>query len=163
MIRLLRRRFIYAGIFLACIALLAFALFLQHVKGLEPCPLCVLQRVAFVGVGITALIAALHHPLGWGRYVYGIFVVIFSLAGVGVAARHVWVQYFPPPAMGCAADLGYLLELPLAYAFPAIFRGTGECGESPWSFLWLSIPEWALVWFVIFTVTAVFATVKARA
>lgn len=151
-------RQIYAGIFLICCALLGFALYLQHVQGLEPCPMCVLQRYAFVGVGVIALLAALHNPVSTGRRAYSALLVVVSLLGGGVATRHVWLEHNPPKVFDCGADLGYMMEsLPLADALPMIFRGTGDCTQVLWRFLGLSIAEWALIWFSIFLVAAIIA------
>lgn len=156
-------RWICLGIFAACAGMLAFAIFyLQGKLYLDPCPMCVLQRYAFFLVGMTALVAAIHNPDFRARRVYGGFIGFFSLLGGGVAANHTWVQYFPPANAGCAAgDLGYLVNtFSLAQALPKIFAGSGECSEVKWRFLALSIPEWALVWFVAFFLFGMFAMLK---
>jgi protein dithiol:quinone oxidoreductase len=156
-------RLLGLGIFASCLAMLGFAIwYLQGQLYLAPCPMCVLQRYCFAAVGITALIGALHNPDFRGRRVYGGFIALFAALGAGVAARHTWIQYFPPENAGCAAgDLGYLVNtFSLAQAFPKIFAGTGECSEVHWKFLALSIPEWALVWFVGFILFGLFALLK---
>lgn len=155
-------RLVFAGIFIACTALIAYGLYMQHALALEPCPMCILQRYAFVLIGFVALVGAIHGPHGWGVAVYGGLVALFAVAGGGVAIRHSWLQHFPNPQQSCGADLEYLLELPLSRGLPAIFRGTGECSEVQWKFLGLSIPEWALVWFGIFVVAVVLLLVKWR-
>src|SRR6266566_5301168 len=153
--RLLTPRRVYGAIFFACVALMGFALYLQHAQALEPCPMCILQRYAVIAIGVVALIAMLHAPRGWGLGVYCVLVALLAIAGGGVALRHSWLQHFPNPSQTCGADLGYLLELPFSRAWPAIFRGTGECSAVQWSFLGLSIPEWALVWFAVFLLVVV--------
>jgi len=161
MIRLFAPRVVFAGIAAACVALIGFALYLQNAKALEPCPLCILQRYAFIAVGVVALAAAIHGPRGLTLKIYGVLTTLFAVAGAGVAARHSWLQHFPGNAQSCGADLDYLLSsLPLSRALPAIFRGTGACSDIQWSFLGLSIPEWALVWFTIFAAIAAAVTVK---
>lgn len=156
-------RVVFAGVFLVCTALIGFALYLQHALALEPCPMCVLQRYAFIAIAGVALIAAVHNPRGIALVAYGVLVVLLALTGGGIAARHSWLQHFPVKSFSCGADLGYLLNtFPLAKALPTIFSGTGECSKVEWRLLGLSIPEWALVWFVIIAAIAVLATVKLR-
>ena len=103
------RRWIHAGMFAVCVGLIAFAMVLQHVMDLEPCPMCILQRYAFIGVGIIALVAAVHAPRQWGRWVYSVLLILVSGMGAGVAARHAWLEHNPPQIFDCGADLGYSL------------------------------------------------------
>src|ERR1043165_5486604 len=121
--RFLKPRVVFAGIFIACTALIAYALYMQHALGLEPCPMCILQRYAFFMVGFVALAGAIHGPARVGTWIYGVGVILFSVLGGGVAIRHSWLQHFPNPQKSCGVDLEYLLELPLSSGFPAIFRG----------------------------------------
>lgn len=156
-------RLVFAGVFVVCAALIVFALYLQHVETLEPCPMCILQRYAFIAIAAAALVGAIHNPRGGALVAYSSLVVLFALTGAGIAARHSWLQHFPVKSFSCGADLGYLLNtFPLAKALPAIFSGTGECTKVDWRFVGLSIPEWALVWFVIFTAVAILAAIKLR-
>lgn len=156
-------RAVFAGVFVVCAGLLAYALYLQHMEALEPCPMCILQRYAFIGIGAVALVAALHNSRGTALTVYSGLIVLIAVAGGGVAIRHSWLQHFPPKSLSCGADLGYLLNtFPLAKALPTIFAGTGECSSVQWKLLGLSIPEWALVWFVIFAVGAIVTAAKLR-
>lgn len=156
-------RLVFGAVFAASVVLLAFALYLQHVQVLEPCPMCILQRYAFIGIAALALIAALHASRGPMLKVYAGLIGLAAVAGAGVAARHAWLQRFPVETYSCGADLGYLLDtLPLSRALPAIFAGTGECSEVQWRLLGLSIPEWALVWFVIFAAVAVVVLLRTR-
>lgn len=148
-------RIVFAAIFLACAALIAFALFLQERQGLEPCPMCVLQRYAFVAIGIVALAAAIHGPRGALLKAYGVLVALLAVIGGGIAARHSWLQHFPPQTESCGTDLEFLVNtFPISQALPKIFAGTGSCSKVDWKMLGLSIPEWALVWFAIFAAAA---------
>ena len=136
--------------FAACALLAAFAYYLQFYEGLEPCPLCIFQRVAMIALGGVFLVAALHNPSGAGGRVYGVLIALVAAIGAGVAGRHVWLQSLPPDQVpACGAGLDYMLEtFPLTEAIRMVLRGTGDCAESVWSFLGLSIPAWTLIWFV---------------
>jgi disulfide bond formation protein DsbB len=148
-------RLYFAAIFAVCFGLIGFGLYLQEVKGLEPCPMCILQRYAFVALGLVALVAAIHGPRGIALKVYGVLEILIAIAGGGVAVRHSYIQHFPPKIETCGTDLEFLLgNFPLAQALPKIFTGTGSCSKVDWTMMGLSIPEWALVWFVIFAVAA---------
>ena len=147
------QRMLLAGGFAACAALMATALWLQHVEGLEPCPLCVLQRGAVIVLGVVMLAGAIHDPGTTGRRVYGALVTLAAIAGAGVAGRHVWLQNLPPgQAPECGPGLEYMLgAFPLTEVIEMVLRGSGECAEVLWTFLALSIPEWTLLTFVAFT------------
>lgn len=153
-------RLIYLFGFLVCAGLLGFALYLQHVKFLDPCPLCIFQRIVFILFGVVCLIAALHNPARWGRRAYPIIGVILSATGIALAARHVWLQRFPE-SIQCGAGLEYMLEqFPLTEVFSMVLEGSGECADVLWRFLGLSIPEWTLVVFVLFLLTTLFFSVR---
>ena len=157
-------RLIYLVIFLACAGLIGFALYLQHSLGLEPCPMCILQRYAFIVVGVIALAAAIHDPALLGRRVYSALLAVMAASGGGVAIRHVYLEHNPPKIFDCGADVGFMLEsFPLTEALPMIFRGTGDCTKVPWRFLSLSIAEWSLICFVLLIVAAIVAAlIKPR-
>lgn len=157
-------RLIFAAMFVVCAGLVGFGLYLQHAKGLEPCPMCILQRYAFVAIAAIALIAALHDPRITGRRIYGALLALAAATGGGIAIRHVYLEHNPPPVYDCGADFGYMIEsFPLADLLPMIFKGTGDCTKVPWRFLGLSIAEWALIWFTIFLIAAIAAAlVKPR-
>ena len=153
-------RLIYLAIFLVCAGLIGFALYLQHSLGLEPCPMCILQRYAFIVVGVIALAAAIHNPSVLGRRIYSALLVIMAAAGGGVAIRHVYLEHYPPKIFDCGADMGFMLEsFPLTQALPMIFRGTGDCTKVVWQFLGLSIAEWSLICFALLIVAAIVAAV----
>lgn len=139
---------IYGAVVAVVVALLGAALYYQHVEGLEPCPLCILQRYAFVAVGAAALLAALAGARRWGS-VAGAVALVAALAGAGTAARHVWIQLHPE-SLACGPGLATMIEnFPLYEVLPKVFRGSGDCGAIDWSFLGLGMPAWALVWFVL--------------
>jgi len=157
-------RHLFLAVFLVCAGLLGFGLYLQHVQHLEPCPLCILQRYAFVATGIFALIGALHRPARVGSALYGLLIALAAGAGAGVAGRQVWLQHNPTPALDCGPDLDYMLgAFPLSQVLPKIFKGEGDCAKVVWNFLGLSIPEWALLWFVLLAVAGLYLLlVRAR-
>jgi protein dithiol:quinone oxidoreductase len=130
-----------------CLALLAYAWYAQAILHLEPCPLCIFQRVGVAASAVLFVLAALHHPRGWGAPVYGALLVLAALATMGVAARHLWIQHQPEGAVpACGATLSYMLEVfPLADVIRKVLSGSGECARITWSLLGLSMPGWVLV------------------
>jgi protein dithiol:quinone oxidoreductase len=163
MTALLRPRPIHLAVFLTCAALMAFGLYLQHAEGLEPCPLCILQRYAFVVSGVIALVAAIHGPGRIGAWIYGFLLVLAAGTGAGIAGRQTWLQHNPPKALDCGPDLAYMIEsFPLGEILPKIFKGEGDCAKVVWKFVGLSIPEWALLWFIAIIVAAVAAALATR-
>lgn len=148
--------------FVACAGMLAFGYYLQFAQGIQPCPLCMLQRLAFLITGVVSLVAALHHPDRIGARVYGAIIALAALAGAAVAARHVWLQHTPAnerPA--CGPGLDYLLSTfgPLE-SFSRILRGSGECGVVDWTLLGFSIPELTLPSFIFFAAWASFLALR---
>lgn len=142
------------ALFSLCAALLAFGLYLQHVRGIEPCPMCIMQRYAMAACGLIGLIAGLHNPKGRSLYLYSGLLGVAALAGAGVAARQSWLQWFPPAVSECGPGLEYMLEsFPLASALPMIFRGAGDCSAIDWTFLGLSIANWSFVVFALVLVS----------
>ena len=134
--------------FSICAALMGFALYAQHVLLLDPCPLCVLQRVAVIALGAVFLLAAIHDPAGWGRRVYAAMIFIVAGGGLGVASWHWRLQNLPPGDVpACGPGLDYMLEnFALFEALSMVFKGSGECADVVWSFLGLSMPAWVAVW-----------------
>jgi disulfide bond formation protein DsbB len=132
--------------FLACVALMAYALYAQQVLGLAPCPLCIFQRVAVISVGVVFLIAALHNPSGLGARVYGALILLAAFCGMGISARHIWIQAQPPGTVAaCGADLNFLMDImPITEVVKKVLTGSGECGKVDWTFLGLSMPWWVL-------------------
>lgn len=149
--QIMNRRLAYLAGTLACAALLGYGLWLQHVDGLEPCPLCVFQRIAFIALGLIFLAAAIHGPGRRGAIVYAVLGVVAAAAGAGIAGRHVWLQNLPADKVpACGPGLQYMIEqFPLARMIEKVLSGSGECASVDWSFLGLTIPGWALLWFVL--------------
>jgi disulfide bond formation protein DsbB len=163
MLALLQRpRLPFALLFAVCGGLLAAAIYIQFIGQLQPCPMCILQRYAFTGIILVALVGALHGPRsGLARRLYGGLILLASLAGGGIAAWQSWIQRFPPELPECGPGLEYMLEsFPLTSALPMIFRGAGECSVIDWSFLGLSIANWSLVCFSLIAVAAILAMAR---
>ena len=138
--------------------LLGYGYILEYAEGLAPCPLCILQRVAFVALAVVLLSAAAHRPRSrGGTRTYGVIAGIVAAGGAGIAGWHIHLQNLPPgEAPECGPGLEYMLNsFPLSETVVMIFTGSGECAEVSWSFLSLSIPWWALVWFVVLGVIAI--------
>ncbi len=156
-------RLLYLAGAVACTALLGYGLWLQHVDGLEPCPLCVFQRIAFIALGLVFMTAALHGPRRRGAIVYGVLGVIAAAVGAGVAGRHVWLQSLPPDQVpACGPGLQYMLEqFPLQRMIEKVLSGSGECASVDWSFLGLTIPGWAFAWFVLLGIYALWLIWRA--
>lgn len=148
-------RRLYLALFLVASALLGFGLYLQHGLGLEPCPMCIMQRYAFALAALIALLAAIHDPRRQGVRIYAALIGLAASTGGAIAARQSWMQFDPPPIPECGPGLEFMLEsFPLAQALPMIFRGAGDCAVVEWSFLGLSIANWSLL---SFAATALFA------
>ena len=143
---------------------MGYALYAQYGLGLEPCPLCIFQRVGVIAMGVVFLLATLHHPKRWGTYVYAVLIGLTSLATAGVAARHVYVQSLPPGTVpSCGAPLDVLLKVnPLTEVIRKVLVGGGECQEVNWQFLGLSMPAWVLVAAVVLGFVGVVANSRVR-
>ena len=141
--------------FLACLAAMAGALYLQHVDGLEPCPLCIFQRVGVIAAAVILLIASLHGPKGVGVRLYGALTALAALGGGAVAARHIWLQNLPADQVpACGPSVDYMLDvLPWFEVLSTALKGTGDCAEVVWRFLGLSIPGWTAVFFSLLVIT----------
>jgi disulfide bond formation protein DsbB len=145
-----RRLLNFAG-FIIIVALLGYAYYAQYRLGLEPCPLCIFQRIALAVLGLVFLIAGLHNPRGWGSTVYAVLIGIAALSAVGVAARHLYVQSLPPGTIAaCGAPLEVLLQFtPVTEVIRKVLTGSGECSQINWRFLGLTMPAWVLIWAVL--------------
>ena len=143
-------RTLYALGFIMCVVMMGAALFyFQRFLGLEPCPLCILQRVVVISLGVVLLMAAIHGPSGWGNRVYGGLIMLIAGSGAAVAGRHVWLQSLPADQVPeCGPTLDYILQVfPLSEALQLVLRGSGECAKVEWQLLGLSIPGWTLIAF----------------
>jgi protein dithiol:quinone oxidoreductase len=132
---------------LVCLGLLAYAWYAQRVLGLEPCPLCIFQRVGIALCALLFLLAALQNPGRVAGRVYGALLLLAAAATAGVAARHLWIQHLPEGSVpACGASLGYLLDIfPLTDVIRKVLTGSGECARVSWRFLGLSMPGWVLL------------------
>lgn len=131
----------------ACFAMLAYAYYAQYVQHLEPCPLCMFQRVTILALGIVFVVAAAHDARGWGRYLYAALIAVAALATVGIAARHLYIQSLPPGSVpSCGAPLDVLVRMfPITTVIAKVLRGGGECALVNWTFLGLAMPAWVLI------------------
>ena len=149
---LVTRRNLFLTGFLISVLLIVYVLYAQYVLGLEPCPLCILQRVAVIAFGISFLLLALKSPQSkQSKFLSSLLLVMISSAGVGIAARHVWLQNLPPDKVpGCGPGLDFMMaNFPLSEVLEMVFSGSGECAEISWSFAFLSMPAWALIWLIV--------------
>lgn len=159
-----RSQFLFG--FMACVALLGYAVYAQYGELFEPCPLCIFQRMALAAVAAFAFLGALHAPRSRaGRGVYGMLAFLAAGTGAGVAARHVWLQHLPPDQVpACGPGLAYMLESMPSYldVFKKVLQGSGECAEVNWTFLGFSMPEWTLLCFVLLAIGALSAGFRSR-
>jgi disulfide bond formation protein DsbB len=132
---------------LTCAGLLAYAYYAQFVMHLEPCPLCIFQRVGVFALGVIFAIAAAHDPAGWGRRLYAALIGVAALATVGVAARQLYIQSLPAGSVpACGASLDFMLKVfPLTDVLVKVLSGSGECAKIDWRFLGLAMPAWVLI------------------
>ena len=152
---------------LACAGMVSYAIYVQHVDFLDPCPLCVFQRMVYLWIGAVALVAFIHNPGYLGKWIYGGLITAGGLVGAGIAGRHLWLQSLPPDQVpDCGMGLNYMLEtMPFNQVLMEVFYGSGECAEVYWTFLGISLPGWSFLWYVAFTVgtiTVLIMTGKAR-
>ena len=157
----LNTRVAYATLAVVSLGLIGVGLLLQHVVGLDPCPLCIFQRIAYFAVALFALLAASLSPRASSRWVGGL-ALLSALTGVGIAGWHVWLQ-LNPQGMSCGPGLATMLEnFPLTEVLPKVFRGSGDCSESAWTLLGLTIAEWSLLWFVILSAATMYVLFARR-
>lgn len=134
---------------LCCASLFGFALYNQYVNYLDPCPLCILQRLAFLWMGLFALLAFIHNPARRGQKIYAWLLALGAGMGAFIAGRHVWMQNLPADEVPeCGPGLNYMLEnFPLAEVVSSVFNGSGSCAEVKWSFLGMTMPMWTFIWY----------------
>lgn len=149
-----RPRLVLALIAAVSVALLAFGMYLQLVVGLEPCPMCIVQRYALILVALVAGVAACFKGRGWS-VAGAVGMGAFAAFGAFTAARQSWLQWNPPEILSCGRDFfGMIESFPLRRAIPMIFRGSGDCTKIDWTFLGLTIANWSFLWFAAFTLLA---------
>ena len=148
-------RLLFLAQFAVCASLLAYGFYLQYVEFLDPCPLCMVQRVFFAAIGAVGLLAGIHGATGLARRIYAGLMVLLSFGGAGVAGRQIWLQHSPDGhLLECGAGLGSMLDtMPLFDVISKVLAGTGDCAVVQWTFLGFSIPEWAMLCFVLMLCT----------
>lgn len=158
-------RWLYLAGALFAAGLMCFGLYLQYVKHEDPCPLCMVQRVIFIAILVVFALAALHGPKRVGERVYAAFIVLLSLFGAGVAARHIWIQNLPKDQVPtCGPGLDYMLEtMPMSDVLKQLMHGSGECAAKGWTFLTLGIPEWSLLCYLALGVWALMIAFRKKA
>lgn len=146
-----------------CASMISYALYVQHVLFIDPCPLCVFQRIAFISMGVFGLLAFIHNPGRAGRWVYTGLISLSGVVGASIAGRHVWLQHLPPDQVpGCGMGLNYMLEtLPFTEVLAEVLHGSGECAEVAWTFLGLSMPNWSLLWYIGLTLITILLVAKS--
>ena len=145
--QLSKRQKFFLG-FLFCSGLMAYALFAQYFLNLEPCPLCIFQRVAVISMGIIFLICSLLEPKSsLAKIISSTLFITSGSFGVAVASRHVWLQNLPSDQVpGCGPGLDFMMStFPINEVFEMVFNGSGECATIDWSFLSLSMPAWVII------------------
>ncbi|OGS97298.1 MAG: disulfide bond formation protein DsbB [Gallionellales bacterium RBG_16_56_9] len=155
-------RWLYLAGALFAGGLMGFGLYLQYVKHLDPCPLCMVQRVVFIAILAAFALAALHGPKRRGERVYAALIALLALSGVAVAGRHIWIQNLPKDQIpACGPGLDYMLEtMPMGAVLKQLMHGSGECAAKGWTFLTLGIPEWSLLCYLALGVWAVLIALR---
>lgn len=135
---------------LGSVLIMIGALYLEHGVGLEPCPLCILQRLAVIGFGLVSLVAAIHGPKRTGQRIYAALAFVMAAAGAGVAGRQIWLQQVPADELpACLPSLDYMLEaLPFREVISLMLHGSADCAKITWTLFGISIPEWSLLAFI---------------
>ena len=161
-----RAQYLAGGV--ACVGLLAYAIFEQFQMGIEPCPLCIFQRIVFIVMAILFFVAAAHGTRGAGRRVYALLILVAAAFGAGIAGYHLWVQHLgPDPTAGCAPGWNYMVEnYSYRYAWAKTlqnaFTGHADCADINWTFLGVSMPGWTLVCYLLLGAGALWAGIRRR-
>ncbi len=161
-IKIIDNRKIFLAVFISCFALLAAAYYFEYALYLDPCPLCIMQRIAVLLVGVVALSGFIMANTVVREKIHGVLMALAALFGVFVAGRHVWIQSLPADQVPtCGPSLEYMVDtLPWAEVLSIMLRGNGNCADAQWSFMGLSMPLWVLIWFVGFILLAGFMYVR---
>jgi disulfide bond formation protein DsbB len=147
---------------LACVLMLAFGLYLQHVVGLEPCPMCIVQRYALVLVAIFTGLAAIFRSRA-PQVTGGVLALVSAVGGAYTAASQSWLQWYPPEVVSCGRDLYGMIEtFPLKRALPMIFRGGGDCSKVDWSLFGLSLANWSFIAFAVLSLLLITLLLRRR-
>jgi disulfide bond formation protein DsbB len=132
---------------LVCFALLGYAYYAQYVLQLEPCPLCIFQRIGLFALGVAFLLAALLGGARWSRVVLAGLIALCAAATAGVSIRHLYIQSLPEGSVpACGASLDFMLKVfPLRDVLSKVLSGSGECAKVTWRFWGLAMPAWVLI------------------
>jgi disulfide bond formation protein DsbB len=157
-------RWLYLTGALVVAGLFGSALYLQYILREEPCPLCMIQRVIFISIGVLFLIAALHNAGRVGRWIYSTLIALTALGGVAVASRHIWIQHLPKDQVpACGPGLDFMLKhFPMSEVWQELMHGSGECAAKGWTFLGLGLPELSLTWYVLLGMWAMVIALKKQ-
>ena len=157
------KRIVLLLIFLICTTVIGYALYLQLVINLLPCPLCIAQRIAYWLVGLTAIFAFIHNPKGLSRQIYYSFITIFSLSGLVLALHHSWIIRYPE-AFQCriSAEEEFLNSLSIADWWPSMFEANGDCADVKWELMSLTIPNWSVIFFLLLLITSAYILFASR-
>lgn len=158
-------RLLFSLAFLGCAGIIAVALYLEHVVGLVPCPLCYVQRVAVILFGIVCLLAALHNPARLGQRIYAVLSTLAIGLGIAAAGRQIWLQGLPEDELpACLPSLDYMLEaFPLQDVISKMLHGTADCAEVGWTLFGLNLAEFSLIGFIAMLVFSVFIMLRKAA
>lgn len=159
---LFSKRLSYLWGFLLIAIMMGIAFYLQFVKGIAPCPLCILQRIVAAFLGVVFFFGAVLSWSKWGDFFLGLFSFFISILGVLLSGRQVWIQHLPPDKTAdCGVSLQYMLQmLPLDEVFRKVLQGTAECSQLEWSLFGFSLAEWSLFWFVVFAVFSIWQVLR---
>jgi protein dithiol:quinone oxidoreductase len=151
--------------FLGCAGLLAYAYYAQLVLHLDPCPLCIFQRVGIFAVGVFFLLAAVHDPATWGRRIYALLLGLAALLTIAIATRHLYIQSLPPDAVpACGASLDFMMKVfSFSEVLIKVLTGSGECAKITWRFLGLAMPAWVLISAVVLGGYGLWVNLKRQA
>lgn len=145
-----------SGLVIVFLLILA-SIYLQVYDGMAPCPLCTLQRLTFVIIGFICLIGIFIYKRTWQRLIINALLLLFSIVGIGLAGRQIWIQQLNPNNDQCGVSLQYMMKiLPLNKVIERALAGSAECSERGWEFLHLNIAEWSLISFVLFLLISLY-------
>ena len=157
-------RHIHLIIFLIVGSLLGYAAYSMKVLGLEPCTLCITQQFFYCLIGLSSFVAFFHNPVTSTSRVYSFFISLFSLAGIWISGRQIWLQGLPEDEVPlCGPPLEYIIDVfPFADVINALFMGDGNCAEISWQFLGLSMAAWSFIWFFIILSLSITIFIKSK-
>lgn len=157
-----RKFYLYSLI--ACALILSASFFVEHYLFYLPCPLCILQRICYMVIGITSLLACLHNPKKLFKYLYPIFTIFISFLGIALTIRQIYLQHLPKDQL--PSCLGGLLDIlnshPLLEALGQILQGGAECGDTSLLIFGLTMATWSLLLFIAFALTNTVCIIKMK-